>query len=278
MSKPTEKFFQTNREAWDRRTKIHLTSDFYDLPGFQSGKNMLKEIEMEALSGKVDGKELLHLQCHFGLDTLSLARLGARVTGCDFSEASIETASLLTIESGLEAEFVSSHIYDLPEHLHREYDIVFTSYGVIWWLPDLKRWAEIISHFLKPGGFFYIAEHHPALMMYDFESGNIGYPYFHRDQPVEEVVSGTYAEPGAQGKFVEYSWSHSLEEIVQPLLDSGLILEKYKEFPYSPYNCFAGMTEVGPSRYVFGSTSYPLPHVFSLLMRKPDTISHSQRR
>ena len=129
---------ETNRRNWNERTPIHARSAFYDVEGFKAGKQTLTSIEREEL-GDVAGKSLLHLQCHFGMDTMSWARLGARVTGVDFSDEAISLTRSLSRELAIEAELVQSNVYDLPDVLDRRYDIVFTSYGALPWLPDISR-------------------------------------------------------------------------------------------------------------------------------------------
>jgi len=161
-----EKYFEANAKRWNEVVDIHAKSKFYDLEGFKLGKNSLLPIEIKEL-GDVKGKSLLHLQCHFGLDTISWAHLGAKATGVDFSENGIKKAKELSKELKIPANFIQTNIYDLPKHISEQYDIVFTSYGVLCWLPDLEKWAEIIDLCLKPGGIFYIIESHPLSDMID---------------------------------------------------------------------------------------------------------------
>jgi SAM-dependent methyltransferase len=196
-----DEYMGKNRELWDEITPIHVQSDFYDLEGFKNGRSsMLYPIEIEEV-GDVGEKSLLHLQCHFGMDTLSWARLGAKVTGADFSEKAIEMARSLSKELNIEADFVLSNIYDLPKHLKGEFDIIYTSGGVLYWLPDLKRWGEIIAHFLKPGGFFYILEGHPFSCVFDDSQDatelKVKYSYFHIPEPTKWEPEGDYADPDA---------------------------------------------------------------------------------
>ena len=153
--KDNEKYFNTNLRRWNELVGINAKSKFYDLDGFKSGKSSLLPITRKEI-GNVDGKTLLHLQCHFGMDTLSLARLGAKVTGVDFSNKAIKLARQLSEELNIPAKFIETNIYDIPDILHEKFDVVFTSDGVICWLPDLYKWAEIIDYCLKPGGTFYI--------------------------------------------------------------------------------------------------------------------------
>ena len=159
-----QKHLDTNRILWDKKTEIHKNAAFYNLKGFLNGETSLKEVELTALKDRIAGKSILHLQCHFGQDSLSFARLGAQVTGIDFSDVSITLARSLNEQLDLNARFVVSDVYSLPENLSGQFDFIFTSYGVITWLPDLDQWAKVIQHFLKPGGTFYMAEFHPCLL------------------------------------------------------------------------------------------------------------------
>ncbi|MCA9796924.1 MAG: class I SAM-dependent methyltransferase, partial [Candidatus Eremiobacteraeota bacterium] len=212
-------------------------------------------IEVEAV-GAVEGKSLLHLQCHFGQDSLSWARRGARVTGVDFSPAAVAAARQMAEELDLTAEFVESDVLALD--LARRFDIVFTSYGVLGWLPDLEGWAKVVARHLAAGGLFCLVEFHPALMMLDFDTGQLAYEYFH--QSYQETVSDSYA--GQLGPREEHFWSHSLEDVLGPLL-AHLRLERFREFDYSPYGCFGGMQEQEPGRWRYPAP-VRLPHLFSL--------------
>ena len=159
-------YIEVNRNAWNNKVEIHLKSDFYDLNGFLGGKSSLNDVELQLL-GAIKGKSILHLQCHFGQDTISLSRLGAEVTGVDFSDSAIEAARKLAVATQSNAQFICCDLYDLPEHLDKKFDIVFTSYGTIGWLPDLNKWSEIVSYFLKPMGHFVFVEFHPFICIFD---------------------------------------------------------------------------------------------------------------
>lgn len=262
-----ERFFKENQKLWDKRTPHHLQSDFYDMERFLAGGSSLTPIETEALASEVKDKTMLHLQCHFGQDTLSWARMGARVTGMDFSKEAIATARQLNEQLSLQARFIECNVYDLPDHLDEQFDIVFTSYGAICWLPDLQGWARIVAQYLKRGGLFYVAEFHPVLYMYDWDSKALKYPYFQDHRPNEEIVTGTYTDRDASIENLEYSWNHALSRVLQALLDEGLSLLEFKEFGWSPFNCFPNMQQVSPGRYVFGNWPHPIPHIFSYKMR-----------
>ncbi len=262
-----QSFFEENKSLWNEKVEVHLKSAFYDHASFLKGKSSLTEIEINAL-GEVRGKSLLHLQCHFGQDTLSWARLGAKATGVDFSEKAVEAARRFNDELGLDASFVLSELYSLPGVLTGQFDVVFTSFGVLAWLPDMEKWAEVVAHFLKPGGIFYIAEFHPMLYLFNFDNCKMEYGYFSEKLPYQEQVKGTYADPNAPIDHTEYFWNHATSEVITALLRQGLILLEFTEYDYSPFNCFPNMKEREPGRYVWGDTGLRLPHVFSLKMIK----------
>ena len=235
------------KEHWNELVPIHENAvDYYDALGFKSHKMSLREVEREEL-GDVSGKSLLHLQCHFGQDTLSWATLGAQVTGVDFSDKAIDRARSLSQEIGVEAEFVLSDVYGLPDVLHRDYDIVFTSYGVLIYLPDLQRWAQVISHFLKPGGIFYIAEFHPFAWVFsladDAARWQVSHPYFRAAEPIKTESRGTYADPGANVSTPSYRWMHSLGDIVNSLTSAGLRIEFLNEFSQTNWHMFPFLEE-----------------------------------
>ncbi len=261
------KYIETNKKLWDTKTGFHLKSEFYEMEAFMSGKNMLKPIELAGL-GDVTGKSLLHLQCHFGQDTICWARKGAEVTGIDFSDKSIAAAQQLAKELKIKARFLTSNVLALKDNLEGQFDIVYTSYGVLGWLPDLDQWAEVIAHFLKPGGIFYIAEFHPFLYIHEFSDKKIAFPYFNPGKPFEEEEEGTYADPNAKIKQKEYFWMHSLSEIFQALFKAGLKIVDFHEFDFSPYNCLPHMKERKPGEFIYGDYGVALPHVFSIKARK----------
>jgi len=195
-----DEYLKTNQETWDTWTRYHLGSKFYDIEGFKAGTTTLDPIVL-AGPGDVTGKSLLHLQCHFGLDTLKWARRGAIVTGINFSEEGIKAARALAAKVGIPANFIQCNLYDLPQHLTGQFDVVFTSHGVLAWLPDLERWAQVIAHFLKPGGIFYIVEAHPVALLFDENREDrefrLLYPYFQGTEPLRIEENGCYAVPEA---------------------------------------------------------------------------------
>ncbi len=254
-------YLEKNRNSWNQRTLYHLKSDFYDLEGFLKGASSLKSIELELL-GDVKDQSILHLQCHFGQDSLSLARMGAWVTGVDLSDIAIYSAQSLAAQMNiLTAEFICSDVYELQ--LNQQFDVVFTSYGVIGWLPDMNRWAEVIARHLKPGGKLVFVEFHPVVWMFNENFRYLQYSYFNKEA-IEEVTSGTYADPSAPITTETVGWNHSLSEVMGNLLKHGLQIQSFEEFDYSPYNCFAETVEVEPGKFQIQPYEGKIPLVYAL--------------
>ena len=262
----TPDYISINRESWNERTRVHVDSEFYDVEGFKKGNNPLKEIELPLL-GDVRGKRILHLQCHFGQDTLALARMGADVTGVDVSDLAIEKAIELAFDIGEKASFICCDLYDLPNHLVGHFDVVFTSYGTIGWLPDLNKWAEIVSLYLKPGGRFVFAEFHPVVWMFDNDFDTIGYRYFNSG-PIIETEAGTYADTSAAIEQQYITWNHGIGEVFSALIQTGLRITSFQEFDYSPYNCFKGTVEPEPGRFQIEKLGNRIPMVYALVAEK----------
>lgn len=220
-----------NMELWDELAPVHRKS--YNIEKLLRGGHLLDEIQVAEV-GDVAGKSMLHLQCHIGADSLSWARLGAAVTGVDFSAKSIEIADRLKSDLALDVKFINCGVYDLPGHLSRTFDIVYTSQGVLCWLPDLRSWAKIISSRLKPGGFFYIMESHPFFHVFDDErSGDLSvrYPYFHKDEPnMWPAGWPDYSDGNHITEHPSYEWQWSMSDIVNSLLSAGLRIEFLNEY------------------------------------------------
>ncbi len=253
---------QINKTSWNQRVDYHLKSDFYDLPGFMAGNSSLKEIELDLL-GDVKGKKVLHLQCHFGQDTISMARMGAEVVGVDLSDKAIDAARDLAGKCEVEARFVCCDLYDLPQHLNEAFDVVFTTYGTITWLPDLDKWANIISRYLKPDGQLVFAEFHPAVWMFDDDFNEVRYSYFN-DGAIKETETGTYADTEAAIELDYVSWNHSLGEVLTELINAGISIEQFREYDYSPYDCFAGTEEFEAGKYRIAKLGNRMPMVYAL--------------
>jgi len=264
--KSEEKYIPINKQAWNNRTAFHVKSDFYDVASFLKGKTSLKEIELQLL-GDVKGKSILHLQCHFGQDSISLARMGAHCTGVDFSDKAIEKAEQLAIQANVSAEFVCCDIYDLPNHLEKKFDIVFTSYGTIGWLPNMDKWAEIVAHFLKPQGKFIFVEFHPVVWMFDDKFEKISYHYL-KSEAIEEIESGTYADKKAPISLKSVTWNHGISEVVNSLIKHNIEIRTLNEYDYSPYNCFENMIEYKPDRFRIKHLEKNMPMVYAIVATK----------
>lgn len=263
----TRAYREANRALWNRWTGHHVRSSFYDVEGFKAGRHRLDPVVL-ATVGDVDGKSLLHLQCHFGLDTLAWARLGARVTGVDFAGEAVAAARALALDCRLEAAFVESDVYDLPARLAGRFDVVFASHGVLGWLPDLDGWARVVAHFLAPGGRLALVDAHPFALMLDDSRGaaelRLAYPYFARPEPLRFERTGSYAVPDAPVTGVEYVWTHSLADILGSLLRAGLRLEAFEEYPFVRWAVVPWMEARPDGFWQLPAGAGDLPLMFSL--------------
>lgn len=257
-----DNYLDINRKTWNEKTQIHLKSGFYDVAGTLAGKSSLNAIELELL-GDISGKKILHLQCHFGQDSISLARMGAHVTGVDFSDAAIAEAKKLANKCAVAVKFIQSDIYALPQVLHETFDLVFTSYGTIGWLPDLDKWAAVVSRFLKADGHFVFAEFHPVVWMFDDDFEHVTYSYFKADAIIE-IENGTYADTHAELKSTSITWNHSLSEVLNALIGNGLSILNFSEYNYSPYPCFSHILEAEAGKYQIEKFGDKLPMVYAI--------------
>jgi len=262
-------WFALNRASWNARTPVHLRSRFYELEAFKAGKTSLRPIELEQV-GDVRGRSLLHLQCHFGQDTLSWARLGARVTGLDLSDVAIASARSLAAELGIAARFIEGNVYDAPALLGGErFEIVFSSYGVLGWLPRLEPWARAVAGCLAPGGALHLVEFHPLTWIWDEAYGEVTHAYDAPGEPILSEQTGTYADPSAPLQLRDVGFNHGLGSIISALLAEGLRLERLTELDWSPYDVFPDMEEFAPGRFRMRRFGRKLPLVFGLVARAP---------
>lgn len=272
---------ELNRTFWDEATRMHTRGNVYGVEDFKAGACRLHRVEVEEV-GDVRARRLLHLQCHFGLDTLSWARRGAVVTGVDFSPEGIACARRLSAETGVPGRFILSDLCALCEALDEpsSFDIVYTSYGVLNWLPDLKPWGALIAHYLKPGGFFYIIEAHPSARLFptDEDLEQAGgfrpwFPYFHDPAGVRWPPGRDYADADAMHSVGAHEWQHTMSDIVNALVGARLSLDWLHEFPFCAWEVVAGCKIV--ERFSAGHGYYAppaqpsLPLMFSLRASAP---------
>ena len=263
---PNNRYFKINKATWNDKVKIHAKSDMYDLAAFKNGKSSLMPYELDAL-GNVKGKSLLHLQCHFGQDTLSWSRMGAKCVGVDLSDEGIKLAQQLNDELNLDADFFCCNVLDTSMYIKDRFDIVFTSYGVIGWLPDLKPWGRMIAQRLKKEGTFFIAEFHPIVWMFDYLEGKPKLKYgYMQDEVIYEEYEGTYANTNSKMISKEYGWNHGLGKVVSALAEAGLHIEYLKEHDESPYNVLPDLTKTNSGMFVTKDRLYPL--IFTLKATK----------
>jgi ubiquinone/menaquinone biosynthesis C-methylase UbiE len=259
-------YLKINKQFWNDAVPKHIASEFYAMQDFLDSKTSLRDIELQLL-GDVTDKSILHLQCHFGQDTLSLQRMGAQCTGVDFSELAILQAKQLNKKINEQATFICSDIYTLPQIHAHQYDIVYTSYGTIGWLPDINKWAEVVSNYLKPGGKFIFVEFHPVVWMFDNQFTKIEYGYQQTDAIVEEDF-GTYADKNSTTITKNIGWNHGLANVLQALINQNITIEKLQEYDYSPFNCFANMKQISTQKFVIPSLENKIPMVYSVVGRK----------
>jgi SAM-dependent methyltransferase len=262
---PDASWRELNRAMWNERVPIHVASRLYDVAGFKAGKSTLRAFEPGEL-GTVAGKDLVHLQCHFGLDTLSWARLGARVTGLDFSESAIDAARKLASEVSLEASFVCADLYSAPEALGRTFDVVYTGIGALCWLPDIDGWAKVVTRLLRPGGTLYLVEVHPTSEVFADASLELGYDYFHNPAGTPYEGSGSYADPGAKTQHNRsIDWRHPLGDVINALVGHGLRIESLREHDFTVYRRWSFLEERADGTFHWPAGMKRLPLLYSLV-------------
>ena len=257
-----------NQRMWDERVGIHVGSRFYDVDGWKAGNrnHLVAPFEHDEIGG-LDGLRLCHLQCHFGMDTLTFARRGARVVGVDFSGEAISAARQLAADVGLDATFVQSTVEDARRVVEGDFDIVYTSWGALIWLSDLAAWARTIASLLKPGGFVYVADQHPMTSTY-------GGSYFRRE-PMRDDSTGTYADITADTTHNEaYEWQHTMGEIVTALADAGLRIDFLHDHPILVWQNSPEMVQDDDG--MWRSPGDPMPQSFSLKASRPTSRSRGR--
>lgn len=259
-------YLAINQSLWNARVGTHLKSDFYNVAQWKQGASSLTEIELPLL-GRLQEQRLLHLQCHFGQDTLSLARMGAKVTGLDFSDQAIATARALSQELQVPAEFICGDVYQTRALYQGKADIIFSSYGTIGWLPELTTWANNIAACLRPGGRFVFVEFHPFIWAFDNAFSKIEYSYFNVDAIVENL-SGSYADKQADLEGECISWNHSLGEVFAAVHQAGLKIQHFQEYNFSPFPIFERNTKIAEQRWAPEGLEGKVPLVYSLVVEK----------
>ncbi|HPG41899.1 MAG TPA: class I SAM-dependent methyltransferase [bacterium] len=267
-------YFTANRNNWNDRVGPHLDDqgEFYNVPAFLAGRSSLKNVELQAL-GDVASKSMLHLMCHIGLDSLSWARMGAKVTGIDFSDRSIQAARNLAAKTGIHAEFILANVYDLPENLNATFDIVIATYGILCWLPDMPAFMAVVSRFLNPGGAFLLVDGHPILNMLEYNEITryitCNDAYFHNDQPEHCVVSSSYTNSTKiLNNSATYQWNHDLGYIVNSLLQNNMRLVSLLEFPFCYYRRYKDMWQDENGYWIFPPPLANPPMLFSVQATK----------
>ena len=268
-----DEFSAANRRNWDERVAIHRrdATGCYAVERFLAGEKRLHAIESGEL-GEIADKRLIHLQCHFGLDTLILASEGAIATGLDFSPAAIVEARRLAAKISVAADFVCADVYDARQAVEGEFDIVFTTWGTIGWLPNIAGWAETIASLLAPGGVFYFADAHPAMLVFEEREGRL-VAEWETDTPIDEPLvfdeAQTYTgDPTPLTATRTYQWIHSLPRIVSALTGAGLVLDFVHEHSWLPWPPFPMCVRNDNGAYCLPNGAPPLPLAVSLRAMK----------
>lgn len=256
-------YLETNKALWNARTEVHFDSSFYDNEAFLKSLDSLTVIE-KTLIGDIKGKRIIHLQCHFGQDSISLAHRGADVTALDFSDKAIERAKELNQRAGTNVEFVLGDVYKARALCEGEFDMVFTSFGVLGWLPDMDRWAGVVKSLLKPEGKLVLAEFHPVVWMFSDDFTHVQYPYS-SPEGFREQLEGTYTDRNAPIALESVFWNHGLADVMQALIDNRLTIVGFEEYNYSPHNCFDPTVQKGHRRFMIKGLEEKLPMVYSII-------------
>ena len=268
-----EDYQVVNRANWDERAPAHAASPDYNVEQFLASPTYLSHVVRFDLPllGDIDGLRGVHLQCHIGTDTISLARLGASMTGLDFSPAALAQARDLAQRTGADARFVESELYGATSVLEpASFDLVYTGIGALCWLPSIRRWAGVVAGLLKPGGRLFIRDGHPMLMTMEDSRDDgllvVDFPYFERPEPQVWDQEGTYVRTDAVFTHnVTHEWSHGLGEIVTALLDEGLAVTGLTEHDSVPWDALPGqMEQVGGGEYRLADRPWRLPHTYTL--------------
>jgi SAM-dependent methyltransferase len=273
MRRSDQQRMGVNRRMWDESVPLHVASPSYDVPRFKKGWIPLHPLEVKEV-GPVRGQSLLHLQCHFGMDTLSWARLGARVTGVDYSPVAVAAAVRLAREVGIDARFLESNVYQASRKLRGHFDVVYTGKGALCWLPDLAKWARTVTHFLKPGGRFFFLEDHPISEVFEARPNSsrlvVKNRYFERE-PLRDESPGTYAAPDAKLRnALSYAWIHPISDVLSSLVSVGLRVDALAEYPYTYWHKFPRM-HLGRDRFWhLDDTDVSLPLMYFLRASKPN--------
>jgi SAM-dependent methyltransferase len=261
-----------NRAMWDERVPIHIASDFYGVDAFRQRPDRIRSFEAAEV-GDVTGLDLLHLQCHFGLDTLSWATRGAQVTGLDFSAPAIAAASALAVELDLDsrARFVEADVYSAVEALdHQQFDVVFTGGGALNWLPDLARWATVVAELLQPDGFLSLSEFHPFTWVFPWtDELVVTDDYFNRSVRFDDDP-GSYTDPGAVTVVNDaYEWHHPIGDVISAVLDAGLRLDLFHEHDRGGYARWPFLEKCAEREYRFPADRPGVPLMYTLRATKP---------
>ena len=272
-------WFSDNKANWNNRAALHEASGYGIEELVANPDAVSPELKQDLFRfGNLDGKDVIHLQCHLGTDTVGFVRQGARrVVGVDFSDESLRRASIIAKRCGHSIEFVESNVYDAREAIEGDFDLVYTSLGVLCWLPDVSKWAKVVASFLKRGGSFFIRDDHPMFMTIGDDVSNglkIEDPYFEQNEPQSWDFDGSYVAADENvprvTNTVSHQWNHSLGEVISALINAGLCIDKVEETPFSAWCPWPGlMTQTNDGRWRLTDSPERVPMQFVIEAHKP---------
>ena len=267
---------ETNRRSWDERAGVHVASSFYGVERYVEDPTFLSEVvrhDQPAL-GDVASRSMLHLQCHIGTDTLSWARLGADVTGLDFSPEALRIARDLAARAGQSIDFVEGNVLDAPSLVGRRFDVVYASIGVLCWIPSVRDWAQAAAGCLEPGGTLYLRDGHPFLSTFEWERDDdllvCSEPYFESAGPLRYDDPATYTDGPTLEASETVEWAHGVGEIVNAFVDAGLVIERLDEHTTLPWQAFPWMVPVSDDEFGLPEGRHPVPMTLAVTARRPD--------
>ena len=270
-----DNYIEENKKWWNEMTEINYNSELYDVDKFIKGEKGLLPIIKSEIKDYIKGKNILHLHCHFGMDSISLIREGAKsVTGVDFSSEAIKYANKLKEKLKLDnVDYIESDVLELDKVLNKKYDMVFATLGVITWIGDLNKWMKIASGFLKEGGILYLMDYHPFAATFAHGPGvdelKIEYNYFEKDKPYHFEGEVAYSNPNIKLKNASNEWQHSMSEIINSIVSNKMIIKKFKEYPFIDYHKFDFMVKTPDGNYWY-SPNHDLPYMFSIIAKREE--------
>ena len=277
----SDNYIEENKKWWDEMAGINYHSKLYDVEKFIKGEKGLLPVVKEEIGELIKNKDVLHMHCHFGMDSVSLIREGASsVTGVDFSPEAIKYANEIKKRLGLSnLDFVECNVLELDKHLNKKYDMVFATLGVITWIGDLNKWMQVASTLLKDNGILFLMDYHPFAATFAHGPGvnelKIEYDYFNKNKPYHFENEVAYSNPSVKLKNASNEWQHSVGEIINSIASNNMRIESFKEYPFIDYHKFDFMVETQDKKYWY-LPNHDLPYMFSIVARRENNNEYNR--